>query len=241
MITGGKMIEAVSITWRSIKDLWEDFVLLVALNLLWTITAVLPAIPLLLLGSTQLLWALILGILFLAPLPIVSGGLWFVTNQITRGVAVTWGTFGTGVRRYWAKSLLVAVINFVVLILILTNIQFYAFVIEGTWTSLALIVWVSLGGYWLLVQVFWFPMILELESEKVLVALRNALVMGILTPGFSLLMLFIIAALVVLSVILTVPLILFIAALLMLIGNHATRSRLAFAQEKASKSGEDEA
>lgn len=237
---GGGMGQALSITWRSLKDLWEDFVLLSALNVLWSLTAVLPLFPIFLLGGSQPLLALGVAILLLAPLAIVSGGLCFVTNQITRGTAVGFGTFGIGVRRYWGKSLIVALINAIVLILVVANMQFYGFVLEGTWTNFALSLWVLMGGYWLLIQVFWFPMILESENEKVLLALRNALLMGLATPGFSLMLSIIVVLILVLSVPLTIPAMFFSASLLMLIANHATRSRIAFAQKKAYKPGPDE-
>jgi hypothetical protein len=92
--------------------------------------------------------------------------------------------------------------------------------------------WLVVTVYWLLVQVFWFPMILELESEKVLLALRNALGMVIITPGFSLTLAAILVVIIVLSIILTVPALLILASLYLLIANHATRSRLAYAQRK---------
>jgi hypothetical protein len=231
------MSEAVSITWQSLKDLWEDFVLLVALSVLWALSVALPLLPLFLFGQSQLVLALVVGIFLLVPMPIVSGGLLFVTNQISRGKSVSWETFSIGVRRYWRKSLIVAVVNVVVLILTVINIQFYATLLQGTWTNFALAIWLLLAGYWLLIQFFWFPMILELESESVLTAFRNALLMGIVTPGFSIVLSIIIVLVIVICVALTLPAILFMAALLMLIANHATRSRLAFAQKKTYKPG----
>lgn len=234
------MGEAISITWRSMKDLWEDFVLLIALNMGWGLVAVLPFVPLFVLGNAQPLVALGLGLAFLLPLPVYTGAFCFVANQITRDRAVGWGTFGTGLRRYWKKSLLVALGNLVVLVLIAANIQFYGIILQGTWTNFALSIWVLLGGYWLLTQIFWFPMILELEREQVLIALRNALLMGIATPGFSLVLSIIVVVIIVLSALLVVPVVLVTTSLLLLIANHATRSRIAFAQKKSYKPGMDE-
>jgi hypothetical protein len=226
------MHEALSITWQSLKDYWDEFVLLVLLNILWILTVGLPLGSLFTLGRRDLLWAIVLGLFLAFPLPIVSGGICFVTNQISRGKAVGWGTFATGLRRYWGKSLIVTLINLVVLILFVTNLQFYGAILQGGWTNLALIIWLALGLYWLLVQVFWFPMILELESEKILPALRNAMLMVLVTPGFTLVLAGLIALIIVLSILLTIPAVLLMTTLLMLVANHATRSRLAFAQRK---------
>jgi hypothetical protein len=234
------MSEALQVVRFSLKDLWDEFLLLVVFNVLWSLTAILPVLALLVLSSVDPIWALVVGLLLLLPLPIVSGALCFVTNQISRGNAAGWGTFAAGLRRYWAKSLVVALINVVVLVLLVTNIQFYLLALQGAWTNFAVSIWLVLGIYWLLVQVFWFPMILELENEKVFLALRNAMVMVIVTPGFSVTLGILLLVLGILCVALTVPVILFMASLFLLIANHATRSRLAFTQKKPYRPGLDE-
>jgi hypothetical protein len=226
------MFDALSITWRSLKDLWDEFPFLILLNLLWVASALLAAAPVFGLGGTNLFLALALTLLLGLPLPVVSGGICFVANQLTRGVSVNWGTFFTGVRRYWAKSLLVALVNLVVLALIGANLRFYAVVLQGVWTNFVLSIWLVVGIFWLLAQLFWFPMILELKDEKTFVALRHALAMVIITPGFAVALGVIVVLLAVLSVILTVPAGFMLAALLLLISNHATRSRLARIQKK---------
>jgi hypothetical protein len=233
------MTDALSITWRSLREVWDDFLLLVALNVVWALAFALPFVPLFVLTNVDLLVVFALGLLLALPLPIVSGALCFVTNQISRGKVVGWRTFATGLQRYWLKSLLVALINFVVAILILANIWFYGVFLEGNWTNFALSAWLVVTAYWLLVQVFWFPMILELESEKVLLSLRNALGMVIITPVFSLTLAAILVVIIVLSIVLTVPALLILASLFLLIANHATRSRLAYAQRKPYGPGVD--
>lgn len=226
------MIDALRITWQSLKDLWEDFVFLIMINLVWALSILLMLAPLFFWGGSYPIPALVMSLVLFLPVPIVSAGMCFVTNQISRGNVVSWGTFATGLRRYWLKSLVVAFGNLIVLGLLFTNLQFYAFVLQGAWTNFALSVWIVVGIYWLIVQIYWFPMILELESEKVLKALRSALSLAIISPGFSLSMALILLILTVLCVLLTVPLPLFMAALLMLIINRATRSRLDLVRQK---------
>jgi hypothetical protein len=234
------MIDALRVARYSLKDFWEEFVWLVLLNLLWTLTAILPFAPLFMLNGLGSIWVVAAGLPLALPLPIVSGALCFVTNQVSRGKVAGWKTFVSGLRRYWAKSLAVALINLVVLILIGINLQFYALVLEGTWTNFAFSAWLVVGIYWLLTQVFWFPMILELENEKVLLALRNALVMVLVTPGFSITLAVLIVVVAALSVVLSIPLVIMMASLLLLVSNHATRSRLAFVQKKPYTPGQEE-
>lgn len=235
------MIDALRVTWQSLKDLWEEFVLLIMMNILWSLAALLAIAPLLLLGASNPILGLALSFVLFWILPIVTGALCFVTNQVVRGNAVGWGTFATGLRRYWLKSLIVTVINLVVLVLIAFNVQFYAFVLQGTWTIFAVSIWVIIGIYWLIVQIYWFPMLLELENEKVLLSLRNALALPIITPGFSLTIFLVLILLAVLCIVLTVPLPLFMAALLLLIANRATRSRIEMVQRKREGWKEEEA
>jgi hypothetical protein len=231
------MIDAFQVIRFSFRDFWDELVGLVSFNLLWSLSAVLPFLPWLLLRGADLGLVLPLSLVLALPLPIVTGGLAYVTNQLSRGKRVGWGVFGTGVRRYWAKSLVVAFINLVALVLIFVNVEFYAVLLEASWTILAVAAWLVVGVYWLLAQMFWFPMILELESEKVFVALRNALAMVIVTPLFSLTCAIAIAIVSVLCIVLTVPAAMALGALLLLIANHATRSRLAFARKEPYEPG----
>jgi uncharacterized membrane protein YesL len=235
------MIDALRVTWQSLKDLWEDFVLLIMMNILWSLAALLAIAPLLLLGGSDPILGLALSFLLLWLLPVATGALCFVTNQVVRGNAAGWGTYLTGLRRYWLKSLIVAAISLVVLVLIAINIQFYAAVLQGTWTFFAVSIWIVLGIYWLIVQVYWFPMLLELENEKILLSLRNALTLPLVTPGFSVTIFVILVLLAVLCIVLTVPLPLFMAALLLLIANRATRSRIEMIQRKHEGWQEDDA
>jgi len=224
------MIDAFRVAWQGMKDLWDEFVLLILMNVIWSLVALLAAAPLLLLGGTDLFLALILSFALFWLLPIVNGALCFVTNQVVHGVAVGWGTFAKGLGRYWLKSVLVTIISLVILSLIAINIQFYAVMLQGTWTNFAASIWAVIGIYWLLVQIYWFPMLLELKDEKVLGSLRRALALPFVSPGFSLTILFVLIVLAILCAVLTVPLVLFMAALLLLIANRATRNRIEMIQ-----------
>ena len=231
------MKDALQVIRFSLRDFWDEFVLLIMMSTLWTLAALLPSAPLFLLTNVPLILVLVLVLLLMLPLPIVSSGVCYVTNQLARGKAIGWGMFLTGMKRYWGKSLVVALTNLVVVFLLATNLQFYGILLEGTWTIFAVVIWMLLAIYWLLVQVFWFPMILELQSEKILLALRNALLMALFSPGFTLALALILFVLIALCLVLVVPALLFMAALVLLICNHATRSRLAFARKEPYQPG----
>jgi hypothetical protein len=61
----------------------------------------------------------------------------------------------------------------------------------------------------------------------------------LISPGFSLLLTVILVVLVALCLVLTVPAVLFMAGLVLLIANYATRSRLALVQRKRERRDED--
>lgn len=226
------MSDVLQVVKFSLRDLWDEFVLLVMLNAVWSLATALPTVPFFFMQALDPLLAVVLSLVLFLPWPIVMGAICWVTNQIARGKAVGWGTFATGIRNYWFRSLVFAAINALVVALIWVNVRFYNAVLQGPWSGLAMLAWAVVAIYWLLVQVFWFPMLLELESEKVFQALRNALGMVIMTPGFTLPLAIALVVLGVLSVLLPVGIILFAAVLFFLLANHATRSRLAWAHKK---------
>lgn len=225
------MLDAFRLIWLSTKDFWDDFVLLLMFNLVWSLTALLPSLPFFFLGTINVP-AVAMAFVLALPFLVASGALCYVTNQVTRGRIPDLGMFATGVRRYWAKSLLVALINLLAVVAVFINLRFYGTVLQGAWTSIVVALWWVASLYWLLAQIYWFPMILELESESVLLALRNSLAMVLVTPGFTLLLGLILAVLGVLFVVLSLPAVLVMGTLFFLIANHATRSRLAAIQEK---------
>ena len=116
------MLDALRVVRYSLADFWEELVLFIGLNVLWSLAAVLPAVPWLLFAGSATPWFLALSGLLALPLPIVSAGLCSVANQATRAKAVSAQTFVMGMRRYWPKALGVAAANVVVLLLIASNV-----------------------------------------------------------------------------------------------------------------------
>ena len=230
------MLDVFRIIWFGIQDFWDELLLLLILSLLWSLTVLLPSLPFFVLGTINLT-AVALATLLALPLPIVSGALCYVTNQISRGLIPSLGMFAAGLRRYWAKSLVVALVNLLAIVVVFFNLRFYGAVLQGAWTYVVVTAWLVASIYWLLAQIYWFPMILELESESVWVGLRNSLALVLVAPGFTLLLGLILVVAGVVLVALTLPAVLVLGSLFLLITNHATRSRLAQIQKKPYRHG----
>jgi hypothetical protein len=230
------MFDVFRIVWFSIQDFWDELLHLLLFNLLWSLTVLLPSLPFFLLRTINLTAVALAAVLFV-PLPIVSGALCYVTNQVSRGLIPDLGMFATGLRRYWAKSLLVAVINVLAVVAAILNLQFYGAVLQGFWTSVVVAAWLVASVYWLLTQIYWFPMILELENESVWLGLRNSLALVLVSPGFTVLLGLILVVAGVILVVLSLPAVLVLGSLFLLVANHATRSRLAQIQKKPYRRG----
>jgi hypothetical protein len=216
------MLDVFRIVRFSIQDFWDEFVMLVLFNLLWSLAVFLPSLPVLLLGTLNPT-SVGLAALLALPLPVVSGALCYVTNQVSRGRIPDLGTLAIGLRRYWRKSLLVAGINVLALVAVLF--------------TLYVVAWLVASVYWLLTQIYWFPMILELESESVWIGLRHSLALVLVSPGFTLLLGLILVVLGVVLVVTTLPAVVVLASFFLLIANHATRNRLAQIQKKSYRRG----
>ena len=63
------MIDALRVTWQSLKDFWDEMVLLIVLNVAWSLLSLLAAMPLLLLFGSDLIVGLALSTVLFWLLP----------------------------------------------------------------------------------------------------------------------------------------------------------------------------
>ena len=92
--------------------------------------------------------------------------------------------------------------------------------------------------YWGTAQVYFFPMLLELREEKqrLLLALRNAVVLVVTNPLFSLLLVVLLVSTVVLSAVLVLPAVFLVTGIVALIANRAVVQLLAGYRERTEES-----
>ncbi len=226
------MRDALHVMWTTLRLMWDEFALLVLLNLAVSLNAALCTLPILVQAELALGWRLGFSAALLLPIPPMLGALCFVTNQVAREKAVGWNTVLHGLRHYWAKSLAVALIFLLGLALILFNLWFYGNLQGVGWAPAMRLVWSALLAAWMVVQIFWFPMLLELQNESIRESLKDAFLLAALTPLFTLAVAFMAGLLLVLSLVLVIPGLLLAFALLALLGNVATRDRLAYVRRR---------
>lgn len=164
------MLEFLRVLWGAVKDFWEELLLLVLMNIL----TVLFAFP-------------------VVTFPPALAGLWNVGNLVAKGKGIHWSDYFDGFRRYFWKSLKLALINILFLVVVYTNIRFYTPEVAPFKISQEVSAWISVfftltGLIWLMIQMYPMALLLEQEDERVRIALRNAAFLTALRPGFTLLL-----------------------------------------------------
>ncbi len=190
--------EAMSVFWQTLKDTWEELFSLAIANLVWLFSA-----------------------LTIIGLPVTTAGMYYVTNRVAHGKTFHFADFIEGIKLYWWRSLLWFLANIVMILLFWMNVRFYPENFEGIWTIIVSGLWMALLAFWLGMQVYFWPLLIEQEQPKMLLAWRNCAYLILANPFYAF---FVVAFSIVLfgiSAALTLPLIFVGMALLGLLGNNA--------------------
>ncbi|MBU0702628.1 MAG: DUF624 domain-containing protein [Chloroflexi bacterium] len=161
------MKDAFRTFWEALKDFWDELFLLTLMNI---VTALL-AIP-------------------VVTLPPALAGLWNAANLAAKGKTISWSDYFGGFRRYFWKAWGLALLHVLVIIILLTNIWFYGqedtpFKISATVRVWIQAFFVVAGALWMLYQMYPLAMLLEQEDQRLRMTLRNAAIVFIANPTFS--------------------------------------------------------
>ncbi|MGA9350832.1 MAG: DUF624 domain-containing protein, partial [Anaerolineae bacterium] len=204
------MRQTLSVIFSSLKDFYEELFLFVIINLL----CVLLSIPL----------------VTLAP---ALAGVYYVTNHLAHGRYRTeWRDFFVGFRRYFAKSWQVLLADLFLLLLIVSNISFYTSM-PNQILRLVSILWWYLLAFWLGLQIYLFPLLMEQEDKRLLLIFRNAIVLTLRHPFFTIAFLLVILLLLVISLALVAPIVVLLISLVAFLSNRALLTLIGKYPEKA--------
>ncbi len=236
------MSRAIGVIWLGIKDVYDDLFPFVGMNLLW----ILPSFALVALFDV-LLSPIVLGVGYfgqpsptsgaqtatftlvalLGGLLVVFGpnpagaGFHYYANRKLNDERVEFSFFWEGLRLYWKRSLYLFLISIGGTALVLVNVVFYFSRQEQILGAVGMIfVWVLVIG-WLPMQMYAMPLLMEQESKSVRLVIRNAAVLALGNPGFSLVLFVIIVVFAAVSVLIPVIVALFGGALVAAIEEHA--------------------
>lgn len=210
------------VIWAGLRDFWDEMFLLALMN----IVTMLLAIPVI-------------------TFPPALAALWYVANRVADGTAIHWSDYGEGLRRYFLKSWGLALINILVLGIILTNIWFYEPVNNPLNISEKIAPWIqglfiSVGLFWLIYQMYPLAMLLEQTDQRLRVALRNSFILIVANPLFTLVLAVFLLIIIALSTYLVVLWILITWALIAVVINKAVKHMLKPYRERIRAEAEGE-
>ncbi|HUX75529.1 MAG TPA: YesL family protein [Anaerolineae bacterium] len=210
--------------WEALKEFWDELFLLMLMNVV-TVLLVIPVVT----------------------FPPALAGLWGAANLVAKGRAIHWSDYFEGFRRYFWKAWGLALLNILVAVILFTNIRFYTpanvpFDISPSVSQWIQAFFVGMALLWVIVQMYPLALLFEQEDQRLRVALRNAAVLLITNPGFTIVLLLLL--LIVAAISTAIPLLWFMVtvALLAVVCNRAVLHLLEPYRERAraEAEGEDE-
>ena len=211
------MRAALSTFWRALQYWGDEMFLLMPMNVAW--------------------WV---AMLLVIPGPPMTAAILAVTHRMAHGELVSWRVAWEAFRRHFWRAWGWMAINLAFVALLYFNYTFYAQRLSGALWTVAWIGWLVLIAAWAALQLYWWPLMLEMPGASLVLALRNAIRLIVLNPLFTLVALVLSLTLAVVSVVFF-PLALFISVgLLASIANHMTLDRLAAYREMRMRLGEEE-
>ncbi len=212
------MRAALSVFWRSLQYWSDEAFLLMQMNAAWLLSMVL-----------------------VIPGPPATAAIFAVTNRIAHGELVSWRIAQDAFRRYFWKAWGWMLVNLAFVALLYYNYMFYAQQTSGVVWTMVRVAWVIFALSWGAVQIYWWPLMLEMPRAPLILALRNAVRLMTLNPFFTAIVLLLSLLITAISLILVPLVIIAWVSLLALIANHATLDRLAAYREMQAHLSEEEA
>lgn len=195
-------MKALRTFWLAIRDLYEELMLLSGVSMLW--------------------W---LAVLLIVPGPPATAGLCYLAHRIVHEQRVGFGFFWEEAKGRFAKSWQLVGVDLLGLLIIGTNFYFYLR-LEGFWRYVA-ILWIYLFLLWVGMQIYLFPLLFEMEEPRLAWLLRNAVLLALFRPGYTLLLVILLLMTTFLSSALFILMIVAWPALMALVSARATTTVIA--------------
>lgn len=218
--------------WAALRDLFDEFFMLIVCNLIWVLIS-LPAVffaYLALLAEAPLIAgaALLLGVLPAGP---ATAGLTAISYRVSDGRAIKLADFFAGMREFARQGWAVLGLFVAGMLVIFFNIGFYVGV-DNTFGGLMLGLWVYLIVFWTAMLVYSFPLLFLQQRPDLRSMARNAALMVVGRPVFTIATLLLMAVVLVVSMLLVAPFVLIGPALLNLWSVRATRHLIEVAEAR---------
>ena len=176
----------------------------------------------------QYIWANLFWIALSLPVftvPAAYAGLVRFSYHLHRHPSVPFDEFWQGFRENLRRGLIIAILNVIIIVVNLSNLIAYQGS-SGAGVTVLRVVWLLALLGWFAIQLYVWPLLYAMENPSLKGAYRNALVMIILNPLFTLGVWLFCAIVLVLSTVLPVAWLLLTGSALAAIGNTAVQDRL---------------
>jgi hypothetical protein len=211
--------EAMTVFWQSLRDTWEELLPLAVVNIAWFLSWALPLFAVVSLAVPILTYVLLALGVFL--FPISTAGIYYVTHRVARGKTFHFADFIEGVRIYWWRAILWLLANLLVIWLIWVNLWFYSGRLGGVWGFVVGGFWLALLAFWLVMQLYFWPMLIQIEEPRMLLAWRNSALLILVNPFYAFFFVSFTLLIAVLSAIVAIILIFAGMTIIALLGNNA--------------------
>ncbi len=176
-----------AITWTSIKDVYDELYRIIGMNLMWfAVSAVMFAVINVIIAviwGESIIASFAIGvtglILVIGPNP-AAAGLHYFTRHIVKDEILHFSFFWEGLRMFWRKATYIFLISLGVAGILLVNMGFYFDRGQENviFTGVAVFIgWVTV--VWLMMQPYMLPMLIEQEDKRILIVLRNSLLLAL--------------------------------------------------------------
>jgi uncharacterized membrane protein YesL len=146
---------------------------------------------------SNILWLLLC--LPIITIPPAFAGLYYSTSKLAQQETSSRKTFFEGFRKYFRSSYYWFFLNLIVVGLLFINIEFSIQFPEVMWLQFFRRVYLVSLSVWMLLQIYTFPLLIHQEKPRLLLALRNSVILWSKHILFSLLLSFIIILLLVIN------------------------------------------
>ncbi len=213
--------KAMGVFWQTLKDTWEELLQLAVMNLMWTLSW---GLPLALSNKASSSPALFFGVLVfgVALFALATVGILYTTNIVARGRTIHLSDFFEGVKKYWWRSLLWALVNIAVIAILVFNVLVYPKMFQGFLGVLLGGLCIAAMAFWAMMQMYFWPLMFHSEEPKILRAWRNAAYLLFANPFYGILMAMFVLVMLLLSGLLTLILMFAGMTLVGLLCNNAT-------------------
>lgn len=218
------MINPFRPIWAALRDVFDEFILLLGINVLWCLLSLpLLWVAYVLLIGGMTLPASIVILLNVIPAGPATAALAHVAFRVSDGRATKIREYIGAIRSYARRGWIVLGLWTVGLLIILIDIGFYLGV-GNLIGSIVLGLWLYLLVMWLAVLIYIFPLTALQEEFSLRGVARSAALMVIGRPIFTLVNMVLMLAVLVLSLVTVVPLVAITPALLNVWGMRITRA-----------------